>query len=492
MAALPTVIYSVEQIRALERIVIERGISSYTLMSRAGDAAFKEMREAWPTARQVALVCGGGNNAGDGYVLARLALRSGLVIKVIAMVAIEQLQGDARRAAEEFIASGGRTSMWSPSVLERSDVIVDAIFGTGLSREISEPFAAVIRCINASGKPVLSLDVPSGLDADTGRVLGIAVKATRTVTFVGLKLGFYVGMGMEHVGSLACDDLSTAPFAHTVTEIAHRMTRDDVKSLVRPRARLAHKGTSGHVLIIGGDAGMAGAVRLAGEAAIRVGAGLVSIATRSAHVAAIVSARPELMVHGVDVTADFEHLMERADVIAIGPGLGRSDWARELLQVVLASMKPVVADADALNLLAAMPAVRPHWIVTPHPGEAARLLQMDTAAIQRDRLLSAKKIAERFACVAVLKGAGTIVVDAAGTPAICDIGNPGMATAGTGDALTGIIASFVAQGLALPDAARAGVFVHAEAGDRAARKGERGMIASDLIAELRDVVNFDA
>lgn len=266
------------------------------------------------------------------------------------------------------------------------------------------------------------------------------------------------------------------------------LTDSMLRAWLPPRARASHKGDYGHVLVVGGDHGMAGAVRLAGEAAARTGSGLVSIATRAAHAAVIAAACPELLCHGVECARDLRVLLQRASVVAIGPGLGQSAWAHDMLAAVLQMRLPRVVDADALNLLAQEPMQCDHWVLTPHPGEAARLLDMTTKQVQADRLQAAQALQQRYGGVCVLKGAGTLVCTSESV-AICEAGNPGMASGGMGDVLTGVIAGLLAQGLSLVDAACAGVYIHAKAGDRAAQEGERGLLASDVMPHLRKLVN---
>ncbi len=263
-----------------------------------------------------------------------------------------------------------------------------------------------------------------------------------------------------------------------------------LQKFLPPRARAANKGDFGHVLIIGGDYGMAGAVRMAGEAAARIGAGLVSIATRPEHSNAITAARPELMCHGIHKSIDIKNLLARATVIILGPGLGRSAWSQELFHYVIATAKqPKVIDADGLNLLAQQPQHSEDWILTPHPGEAARLLACSVAEIQNDRLAAAHKLQTKYGGVIALKGAGTIVLGATETAGICHAGNPGMASGGMGDVLSGVIGGLLAQGLTLQQATEMGVCVHANAGDLAAKDGERGLLALDLMPYLRELVN---
>lgn len=258
---------------------------------------------------------------------------------------------------------------------------------------------------------------------------------------------------------------------------------------LQPRPRDAHKGDFGHVLIVGGDAGYSGAVRLAAEAALRTGAGLVSVATHAVHAAVLNSTCPEIMCHAVQKSADLVPLLQRASVVVLGPGLGRSAWGKELFQLVLMQQQPLVIDADGLNQLAEVPQHNANWILTPHPGEAGRLLGVKTEQVQQDRLAAIGQLQQRYGGVVVLKGAGTLVLGPEGKTSMCAAGNPGMATAGMGDVLSGVIGSLTAQHLPLEIAATLGVELHASAGDLAAKEGERGMIASDLMPFLRRLMN---
>jgi hydroxyethylthiazole kinase-like uncharacterized protein yjeF len=491
MSPLPVSVHTAAQVRALDRHAIDDlQIPSYTLMTRAGEAALGALRSCWPSAQRIAVVCGPGNNGGDGYVLARLAREQRLEVVAIGLHEPARLQGDARRAHDDFLAAGGTVGNWHANCLRGADVVVDAIFGVGLSRPVAGVAAEAIAAINACAAHVFALDIPSGLHADSGEILGVAVRAERTLTFLGLKLGFYLGEGPNCVGIVMLDGLELPPQELAHADAAAALINEAaIAELLPRRSRTAHKGQQGSVLVIGGNVGMAGAARMAGEAALRAGAGLVTVATRSENVAAIVGARPELMCRGVTRAEDLTGLIAHADVIALGPGLGQDDWARTMFETALGSDRRAVVDADALNLLAQSPRANAHWILTPHPGEAARLLGKTSAEVQRDRLGAARAIAVRFGGVVVLKGAGTLVVSGEGLPAICDRGNPGMASAGMGDVLTGVIAGILAQRAELSAAARVGVLVHALAGDMAARRGERGLLATDLLAYLPTCVN---
>lgn len=491
MNAIPHALYRAAQVRELDRIAIEElGIAGYTLMTRAGTTAFHYLRRRWPAVRRLAVVCGPGNNGGDGYVVARLAHEAGLSVGVLQLGDHDSLRGDARRAAGDWHDGGGVSRAFEAAALHEAELVVDAVFGTGLERQIGGPWREAIEAINALAAPVLALDLPSGLHADSGAMLGVAVAAVATVTFIGLKQGMFTGRGPDLCGEIAFDDLGVPDEALLhVPPAASRIEHDLLARLLPQRARTSHKGDFGHVLVVGGGRGMAGAARMAAEAAGRVGAGLVSVATRPEHAVSMAAARPELMCHGVESGRELRRLARRANVIAIGPGLGQSDWAAELLAAALDAALPLIVDADALNLLAFEPGARGNWILTPHPGEAARLLGSTAAQVQADRFAALGALVDAFSGVCVLKGAGSLVQAPGGLVYVCDAGNPGMASGGMGDVLTGVLAGLAAQGLDLEDAARAGTYLHACAADAAAAAGERGLRASDLLPELRRLVN---
>ena len=494
MQPLPALIHSTATVRAADRYAIEvLGVPGYALMTRAAEAALSALRAQWPLARRVLVLCGRGNNGGDGYVLARYARAAGLGVTVAAPDGAPTGE-DSGRALEDWIGAGGVIEPWDESLLQRADLVVDALFGTGLARTIDGPLAAVVESVNRAGRPVLSLDTPSGLNTETGTAPGAAIRATLSVAFVGLKPGFFLGQGPALVGRVVCDDLDIPPVAFGgSTGVLRRISEVELRRALPRRPRTANKGDNGRVLVIAGGAGMPGAARLAGEAALRAGAGLVTIATWPAHAALIAAARPELICLPVAARADLEPLIAAADVVAIGPGLGRTPWAQALLAAALAGTKPLIVDADALNLLAMAPVARGGWCLTPHPGEAARLLGSDVDTVQSDRLAAVRALATRYGGVAVLKGAGTLIAEGERAPYLCERGNPGMAVAGMGDVLTGVIAAIAAQqsdpSASLGLAAAVGVLVHASAGDLIARSGERGLLATDLIAQLPACVN---
>ena len=330
MHPLPAGLFSAAEVRELDRRAIEQfDLPGYELMTRAGHAALNALRRRWPDARSLVVLCGPGNNGGDGYVLARIARAQGLAVHAVAIADVSGLRGDARRAHDEFIAAGGRVEAWQPSVARAGDVIVDAIFGTGLKRDVAGVAAECIETVNAAQREVIALDVPSGLDADTGHVLGCAVRADLTVTFIGRKVGCYLGAGPDHAGAIVFDDLDVPLGAYAAAMPSLKLLDEKAVQAALPvRERSAHKGRHGHVLVIGGAAGMGGAVRLAAEAALRAGAGLVTVAAHAQSLGALV-ARPELMTLAIGGFGDIERALERATVLALGPGLGQSPWAME-------------------------------------------------------------------------------------------------------------------------------------------------------------------
>ena len=490
MPALPVELYTAGQVRELDRIAIEeRGIPSITLMERAGDSAFGVITGRYPDAKNLVVICGGGNNAGDGYVLASLAKQAGLEVRVTALVEPEQLGGDAAACAQKYLRTGTVDDI--PSI-DGADLIVDAILGSGLNRCVDGAYARAIGLVNESAAPVLALDIPSGLNADTGVCMGTAVRADATVTFIGLKRGLFTGEGPDCCGEILFCDLATPADIHASVNADVRLIEPNtVLQNLPARPRHAHKGRYGHVLVIGGDYGYLGAAILAGSAAARTGAGLVTVATRVEHAGNIPLFRPELMTAALTSARDLDAVLNRVSVVAIGPGLGRSGWAMSLFAKVLQTRLPLVVDADALNLLALEHQRRENWVLTPHPGEAARLLDGTTGEIQADRFASIELLQGKFGGVVVLKGAGSLVKEEAGPIYLNRSGNPGMAGGGMGDVLTGIIAGLMAQGMAPGMAAKSAVYLHGHAADLCASDGERGMLAADLLPVIRSAVNPD-
>ncbi len=484
---LPASLFDAAACREIDRRAIAAGTDGYVLMQRASAAAFALLLKRWPQARRVLVLCGAGNNAGDGYVLARFAVDAGLLVEARALVEPTNLSGDARRAFDDFAAAGGEAKPWGAAHAEygdRFDVAVDGLIGTGLSRQVDGEFAAAIARLNRSGLPVLALDIPSGLAADTGVDLG-AVRADATITFIADKIGLHTADAPAVVGELwfAGLDIPTE-VANGLQPEALRMSAPKLPS----RSPTSHKGSHGHVLVVGGDHGMGGATRLTVEAALRSGSGKVSLVTRDEHIAPVQVASPEAMPAAETMLSQ---KLAEATVIAVGPGLGTSSWSKKLWYEVLerAAGRPVVADADALNILADNPQqLSENWVLTPHPGEAAKLLGVAIAEVQRDRPAALHKLVEKYNATIVLKGNGTLVGTPGELPQLCPFGNPGMATGGMGDVLTGIIAGLLAQDIDC--AVNVGVAAHALAADLAAeQRGERGLLARDVIEYLAPVLN---
>jgi NAD(P)H-hydrate epimerase len=484
---LPVPLYSAAQVRELDARLIAAGTPGYELMQRAAHAAWRALRRRWPDADEISVLAGRGNNAGDGYLIAALAQRAGRQVRVFAVGDPQQLQGDAAQAFAEAQAAGVEVTPWEAGTDLRG-VLVDALLGTGIAGEVREPYASAIRAMNESAQPILSVDLPSGLCADTGHQLGDAVRAELTVTFIGLKLGLFTGQGPDCFGALVFDDLQAdAEVVAQIKPSALRLCEANLPTLA-PRSPTAHKGSFGQVLVIGGDLGTGGAALLSAEAALRCGAGMVTLATRPEHVTASLVRRPEIMCNGVESTYALTALTQRADVLVIGPGLGQAPWGRSLLSLAPQCRVPQAWDADALNLLATGVVELPSdCLLTPHPGEAARLLGISVADVQADRPAAARALAARFGCAVLLKGAGTLIADHNGRLVLCDRGHPAMASAGLGDVLAGVAGALLAQGLAPFEAACLAVWLHAVAGERLGAEG-RGLVAADLIPMVRQLL----
>ncbi|MYD43151.1 MAG: NAD(P)H-hydrate dehydratase [Gammaproteobacteria bacterium] len=479
-------VYTGTECREIDRVAIEEyGIESFRLMHRAAHFAKIELLNRWSNPNSVTIVCGAGNNAGDGYLLAEGLHARGVAVQIMQIGALDRLQGDAQRA---FKAIEKLDLEFSSNSGMHGEIIVDALLGTGVRGAIRPNFVDAIDRINASSRPILALDLPSGIDADTGGFLTAEpVRATLTTCFVGRKFALVTGSARNVAGEVASSDLDIPEQAFECVAGTRVIPTSADECRLPSRPPNSHKGHFGHVLIVGGNRGMGGAALLAGEACLRTGAGLVSVVTHSDHAPALLAARPELMIRGsADGLVD-ESLLNRADVIAVGPGLGRDAWAQQALKSVVAKQMPLVVDADALHWLADSKHQLPkNSIVTPHPGEAAHLLNVATSSIENDRASAIKNITQQFACVGVLKGAGSLIANHGELYGVCDIAEPTLSTAGSGDVLTGVIAACLAQLKKSLTATALGVHLHATAGCRARETGGgRGVIAGDFISALR-------
>ena len=490
--SIPHSIWPADELRRAEKTAAESlGIPLYELMQRAGQAAFDVARDAYPASRHWLILCGHGNNGGDGYVVARLAQGAGIRVTLLAQVSEKPLPEEAQAARDAWLAADGVIHQFNIPWPQDVDLIIDGLLGTGLQNAPRDSVVSLIEQANHFPAPIIALDIPSGLNAQTGATPGAVIQAAYTITFIALKPGLLTGKARDVVGQLRHHALGLEAWLTQQPTHLNRLDASQLAQWFTPRRPTSHKGDHGRLLVIGGDRGTAGAIRMAGEAALRAGAGLVKVLTRVENIAPIITARPELMVDEL-TPQSLDESLAWADVVVIGPGLGQAPWGKQALRKIDNFCKATLWDADSLTLLAIHPDKRPNRVITPHPGEAARLLNCTVAEIENDRLLSAQRLVKRYGGVVVLKGAGTIVADERGVMSIIDAGNAGMASGGMGDVLSGIIGALLGQALSPYDAACAGCIAHGAAADElAARYGTRGMLATDLFSTLRRVVNPD-
>lgn len=499
--------YTSTESSALDAAAQGNGLDGFELMRRAGFAAFEQIARNYPQASSLVVLAGKGNNGGDAWVVAGAAVAAGWTVLLHQFgLAAEALGGEAAIARDWAMERGvSATPFREEHIVAASQwVLVDGLLGTGLRSAPRAEIQQAITWANAQSLPVVALDLPSGLSADNGGVPGgwpdAVLRADLTITFIGMKLGLLTGRGPDCVGDLVHESLTLdVPRLAKTSGSAGVGVLDGCFEGLPARNRTAYKNQFGHVLVLAGDDGGGGAALLAAESALRCGAGLVSVGTRATHVTAMLTRRPEVMVRAVSDQRAAAELSGRADTILVGPGLGQADWGRALFAAALAAGDEscrLVIDADGLNILASRHendgdsvALPQDCVLTPHPGEAARLLGVTTQQVESDRIAAVTALAQRYCCVVVLKGAGTLIADASGVVAVCTLGNPGMATAGMGDALAGIVAGIVAQqGVSAYWVGRAVQF-HAAAGDRAAaRLGEASLLAGDVIDELPGVL----
>ncbi len=488
MPALP--IYTAPAIRKLEELAAP---ASGTLMERAGAAAAEFARDlCGDTAKAILVVAGPGNNGGDAFEVAAHLKRWFFRVSVVFSGERGKLPKDAQAALGKWEAAGGTLLGEIPGE-PRFDLAVDGLFGTGLKRALAGTHGTLVEKLNALGVPILALDVPSGIDADTGAIMGCAVRASHTLTFIAHKPGLLTLEGPDHCGELKLDTLGLDPVRLLEPE-GMLLDADILGRAITPRPRNFHKGQAGSVGVLGGAAGMVGAAMIAGRAALKCGAGRVYVGLLTPRPHYVDDVQPELMLRKPAALLE----KELVDVLVVGPGMGKADSARRLLAAALAAPVTIILDADALNLIAASRALatslakrKAATILTPHPAEAARLLGVTTGKAQADRVAAARTIAKRYRCIAVLKGNGSVIAEPGGKFWINPSGNPGMASAGMGDALAGIVAALCAQGAEPLQALLAGTYVHGAAADAlvAAGSGPRGITASEVIDGARALIN---
>lgn len=505
-----------DEMRELDRATIEdHATPGLVLMERAGQGVVRALR-----ARRLDLaglrclvVAGRGNNGGDGYVVARGLRAHGAEVTVFSTAPLAELTGDARTNRERFEALGSptreleRAADWARfrTAAGEADVIVDALLGTGFRGTVTGTIARAIEIVNDAGGEVIAVDIPSGLDADTGAVSAPCIQADLTVTFGCAKVGCFVDPGRGFTGELLVVDIGIAAAALAGLAPTYCLIDGaDAAALVPVRRRADHKGRFGRLLVIGGSAGLTGAVAMAGEGALRAGGGLVTVAVPESLADVLAAKLTEVMtlalpetgrrtisVRAVDAVIA---AAERADAVALGPGISREIETAELVRYLVREIRrPIVLDADGLNAfegrLDDLAAAAAPLILTPHVVEMARITGIDPESVEAERLLLPGRVARASGQVVLLKGSPSVVGAPGGPAVLTDRGNPGMATAGAGDVLTGVILGFLGQGLAPEAAAALGMFVHARAGDRAARRlGEHGLLAGDILAQVPETI----
>jgi len=490
-------LFDAKTVGELDQLAYQKGnISPFELMSRAGDGAFAELLENFGRPDCIHVFCGAGNNGGDGYIIASLAAHEKISVRVYELGNPNRMSDETKRARQQCVDANIIFGSFDSSCNLSEGIIVDSLIGTGFEGVLRDEFAIAIECINSSLLPVLAVDIPSGLSSDTGAAQEVAVKADITVTFVAPKQGLFTGRGKALCGDIVYDSLDIpADILQQRLPSAELMSVDDLlEYLPEPEADV-HKSQRGHCMVIGGDHGTGGASLLAAQSCLQVGAGVVSHATRPEHVSASLVRQPEIMACGVVSGQELEPLLDRPRVLVVGPGLGRSSWSEQMLQKAMSMDVPMVVDADALNIIADGRVVtniaNRSWVMTPHPGEAARLLGVSVTEIETDRFAAVRKLQQKYNAVILLKGAGTLIYGDQTRPIqVCPYGNPAMATAGMGDILSGVIGGLIAQGMDLFTATELACCLHSKAADMAVDKlGHRGLVASDVLTFVRAILN---
>ncbi|PKI17778.1 NAD(P)H-hydrate dehydratase [Colwellia sp. 12G3] len=506
-----TSVYSAKQVLENEADIAQsQNISLFELMQRAGLAAFEQLLKSWPNAKHILVLCGKGNNGGDGFILAQLAHHANIRVSALLTCDVSQLKGDALLAYLMMISAGGkliidnigdRNNKEGVDIINNfsGEVIVDALFGIGFTGQLSSLMRRLVASINQHDASVISIDVPSGLCATSGQVKGNtienqAVVACVTVTFIVYKQGLLTGQAATFVGKLILSPLAlNKAFTDKIDTVNYYSKFTSPLNLPK-RLAASHKGDSGLLLTVGGGLGMPGAIRLASESALRCGAGLVAVSCHQNNQAFIMSGRPELMLAPVSsVLLASSTQLHKAKAYLIGPGLGQSEEAQQLFELICktsqAQNKSAVLDADALILLSKTKQKCNHWILTPHPKEAAALLHCDVATVEADRFSAVRTIANQYGGICLLKGAGTLISDGEHV-VINNSGNAGMASGGMGDVLSGIISALVMQSDNNFYSTCIAAYIHGAAADIiASNNGQRGLLASDLFIPLQQLLN---
>ena len=489
-------LFSAKSVAQLDRIAIEeQGIAGIILMKRAGRALLDELLESFGSPSLLSIFCGSGNNAGDGYIAAALAAAKNIPVQVVELS--DGLSLDAAQAKQFAERANVSFVPFDSSIDIAEGVIVDSLLGTGFHGELRQQYGEAIQLINDSGLPVMAVDIPSGLNPDSGHIAEVAVAADITVTFIGAKQGLFSGKGPAVCGEIIFHSLGVPEqIFDQVPATAELLDLFELLDLMPQLSIDGHKTQRGHAMVIGGDHGYGGAAIMAAEASLQVGAGMTSLATRPEHIAPMLTRQPEVMACPVVSGQELEPLLGRASALVVGPGLGRSPWSEQLLQKAVAAGLPMVVDADGLNIIAEGRVVPnpdgSQWVLTPHAGEAARLLGISVAEVQADRFAAVRQLQEKYSAVVLLKGPGTLIAGANEIIKVCPYGNPAMATAGMGDILSGLIGGLIAQGCDLQTATELGCCLHSSAADLAVQeRGLRSLTATDLLPQLCNLLNQD-
>ena len=497
-----------EIVRRIDNITIqEYGVPGIVLMENAGKAVVSVISSEFPKAKKFSIICGAGNNAGDGFVIARHLLCKNLYPKTYLINKFDDYNGDAKTNLEILKSFGAEIVELDGDLkkIKKSELIIDAIFGTGLDRNLKGFYKDIIEFINSNETPCISVDMPSGIDSDTGNILGAAIKAYVTVTFVVPKIGITIHPGLEFAGKVYVSNISTPEFLEK--DISYNLTTfNTCKNIIKPRSLNTHKGTYGHLLIVAGSEGKSGAASLSTNAAVRTGSGLVTLAIPKSLNKVMEQKTTEAMTEPVEENKKgnfgecsydkvYDLMSSNKSALAIGPGISTSKDTRNFLFDIFKNTKlPIVADADAITLISEdaeiLKQLKAPIILTPHPGEMGRLVRKSSKEIQLNRIEIAKEFATNNNCYLILKGARSIIASPSGEIYINPTGNPGMATGGMGDVLTGVVASLLSQGYSPIDSCILGTFIHGYSGDLVALKiGDIGITATDVIDNIPEALN---
>ncbi|WWO96435.1 MAG: NAD(P)H-hydrate dehydratase [Candidatus Dasytiphilus stammeri] len=492
---LPDDIWTTKQIGVLQSEIVKKmHISLLELMHRAGQASFDCIINLWPNSRHWLILCGNSSNGQKGYIIAELARNAGITVTVMGCYgpffhkSCNKYQ-KYQDAQLKWIEKGESIYSAHTPFPDKVDIIIDALLGIEMNNIPIFPYNILISRANQHSAPIFSIDIPSGLLADTGFTPGEVIHAAHTITFIGIKPGLITGQARKYVGKLHYHSLDTNVVLNKHHSSISRWDKTCLTEKFLPlKIPTSHKGQHGKLLLIGGDIGTAGAIILTGKAALRSGTGLVKIITHKLNIIPVLSNCPELMVQKYSRNT-LEKYIKWANTIIIGPGIGQQSWGKKIMFRIKQSHQPSLWDADALTFLANNRNIRMNRIITPHSGEAAKLLKMHISEVEKDRLQAAKLLAKYYGGVVVLKGSGTVIASHSGEVAIADVGNVGLATGGMGDILSGIIGSFLGQQFSIYKAAILGCIVHGVAADILSASGTRGMVASDLLPIIFKLVN---